>query len=112
MSTKLQSQGAWNETELEPRNSLISSTPTSHPFPTAPVQEIWVGYISTRYSHLDKQSKEPTTELQLRALSKHTQAQSSYTENFIKRWICCQVPIILIGELDTVSSTVYEYLES
>jgi hypothetical protein len=106
MSTKLESQGAWNETELEPRNSLISSIPIPQPFPTAPVQEIWIGYISTRCSHLDKQSKEPTTELQLRVLSKHIQAQSSYTEIFIKRWICCQVPVILIGELDTVSPTV------
>jgi hypothetical protein len=69
-----------------------------------PVSEIWVGYIKRGRNFLDTTAQMSDTEQQIKALQEYHKQKFNRLERLTRKWILCQHPIVLIGELCRVSS--------
>lgn len=67
------------------------------------LSEIWIGHVKNGQSYLDKQPKLPNNEQQMHALRVYHDQQFPLRKRVLSRWICCQRPTIMVGELSTVS---------
>jgi hypothetical protein len=68
-----------------------------------PATTIWIGYTKNGHHYLDQQSKAQNTEQQVQALKVYYEKRFSRFERFVMRWVYCQMLIVQVGELHSVS---------
>ncbi|KAF5534281.1 hypothetical protein FNAPI_12432 [Fusarium napiforme] len=64
-----------------------------------PGPDIWIGYIKLGRNFLDIAAQMPDTEQQIKALQGYHKQKFTCLERLTRKWILCQHPIVLVGEL-------------